>query len=77
MTLEWENAVVNVDHQALEQNLPYGHAVEVPAFHGQCEGVGNSQDPEKEVHSLQLLDAHSSLRKRYSWLTKYKGTTTE
>jgi hypothetical protein len=62
MSLEWGNAVVIADLQALEQNLPYGHAVEVPAFHGQCEEEGNSQDPEEEVHSFQLLDAHSSLK---------------
>lgn len=47
--------------QAQEQSLPYVHAVEVPAFHSQGVGEDRNLDSEGEVHSLQLLDAYSSL----------------
>jgi hypothetical protein len=63
MSLEWGNVVAIAGPQAQEQSLPYVHAVEVPAFHSQGVGEDRNLDSEGEVHSLQLLDAYSSLQK--------------
>lgn len=54
--------MVTADPQTQEHNLPYGHVVEVPVFHGLGVGEGSNLDPEEGVHSLQFLNAYSSLQ---------------